>query len=182
MNAQPSGEPQAEPITSKEQLQGILWHMRADTERLVAEAGPSRIDVPGVAGHWSLKDVVAHLNGWRWWSVARMEAAVSGNQPTPPWSSGLDEANEEHVDRINDEFYEKSREKSVAEVLRESRETFDRLEAAMMKLSAEALFEEGRYSWLDGYSASAIIVGTADHLFQDHERDINFFLARNPRA
>ncbi len=182
MNAQPTGEPESGPITSKEQLQAIIWRMRADTERLVAEAGPSRMELPGVAGHWSLKDVIAHLNGWRWWSVARMEAAVNGTEPTPPWSSDLDESTEENVDRINDEFYEKSRDRSVGEVLRESRETLDRLETALMQLSDEELFEEGRYSWLEGYPAGAVIVGSANHLFEDHERGMNFFLARNPGA
>ena len=182
MNAQPTGEPGLDPISSKEQLQAILWRMRADTERLVAEAGPSRMEQPGVAGHWSLKDAIAHLTGWRWWSVARMEAAVNNSEPTPPWSSGLDESTEENVDRINDEFYAKSRDRAVGDVLRESRETFDRLEAALMKLSDEELFEEGRYAWLEGYSTSAIILGSAAHLFEDHERGINYFLARNPRS
>jgi len=182
MSSQPIGEPQATPASSKEQLQAILWRMRADIERLAAEAGPSRIALPGVAGHWSLKDVVAHLTAWRWWSVARMEAALSGVAPTPPWRSGLDESTEDNVDQINQELYEAARDHSVTEVLQDSRATFDRLEAALLKLSDEELFIKGRYHWMEGYAVADIIRGTAGHLFEDHALGMNFFLAIDPRA
>lgn len=182
MSSQPVGEPAAAPASSKEQLQAILWRVRADIERLVAEAGPGRIEQPGVAGHWSLKDVIAHLTAWRWWSVARMEAALSGSEPAPPWSSDLSESTQAGTDQINQQFYDAARDSSVTEVLQDSRATFDRLEAAMLKLSDEALFTKGRFHWLEGYAAADIIHGTASHLFEDHALGINYFLARDPRA
>lgn len=178
MASEPNAESWRDAISSKEGLLTILWRMRADLERLVAEAGPSRMDLPGVAGEWSIKDVIAHLTAWRWWSVARMEAAVRNEVPTPPWSGGLDESTEENVDEINQQFHETARAKSTIEVLRDSRATFDRLEDAVMALSNEDLFEKGRYDWLDGYAASAVILGAASHLFEDHELAINVFLAR----
>ncbi len=48
-------------VSSKAQLQAVIWRMRADLERLVAEAGPTRMDLSGAAGDWTLKDVIAHL-------------------------------------------------------------------------------------------------------------------------
>ena len=181
MASEPNAESWPDVISTKEELLTILWRMRADLERLVAEAGPSRMELPGVAGEWSIKDVIAHLTAWRWWSVARMEAAVRNEVPTPPWSAGLDESTEENVDEINQEFYAAGCTQSTLEVLRDSRATFDRLEDAVMALSDQELFEKGRYDWLDGYAASDVILGAAGHLFEDHELAINVFLARSPR-
>ena len=162
-------------VTTKAHLQSLLWHMRADTERLVAAAGPGHVDLPGVAGDWSLKDVVAHLAAWRWWSVARMEAAVHHAEPTPPW--GADQSEETGVDQINAEFHAAALARSVAEVLADSRATFDRFEAATMALAEEDLFAPGRYPWLDGYRAADIVLGSAAHLYEDHEPSVKAFLA-----
>lgn len=165
--------------TTKAELQAILWRMRADLERLVAEAGPGRMEVPGALDHWTLKDVIAHLTGWRWWSVARMEAAAKNQPPTPPWSGGLDEEAEGATDQINQQFYQANHDRPVAEILADSRATFDRLEAAIAALSDAELFEAGRYPWMGEYNKAAIVVGTALHLWEDHYSSLNFFLARS---
>lgn len=166
--------------SSKQGLQAVLWRMRAEQERLIAEAGPVRMELPGAAGDWTLKDVIAHLSAWRWWSVARMEAAVQGGgeAPVPPWGDDLSEEDEAGVDQINQQFYERDRTKSVDQVLRESRETFDRFEEALFALSEEQIFEAGRYPWLEGYALADVVLGSAGHLFQEHALPINLFLAR----
>ena len=168
-----------EGVSSTAQLQAILWRMRAEQERFVAEAGPARIEAPGVAGDWSLKDVIAHLTFWRWWSVARLEAAVRNETPSPPWESGLDEENAADVERINQQAYETNHDRPVADVLRDSRATFDRLEAALLALPEADLFAPHRYPWLGEYPAAAIILGSAGHLFEEHTPAIAVWLARS---
>lgn len=155
--------------------------MRAELERVVAEAGPGRLELPGAMGGWTLKDAIAHLAAWRWWSsVAQMEAAVRDEEPTPPWAGDLDEADAEDVDRINQQFYEAARDRPVLEVLRDSRATFDRLEAALLALPEADLFAADRYPWLKGYPAASLVGGA--HLYEDHLPEIDAFLARgDPR-
>jgi hypothetical protein len=165
--------------TTKVQLQAILWRMRADLERLVAEAGPERMELPGVTGDWTLKDVIGHLTEWREWSVTRMEAAVKNEEPTPPWGEGMEEESDAGVDQINEQFYAANRDRSVAEVLHDSRANFDRLEAALMALPEADLFDTARYPWLDGYAAVDIIHGSAGHLYEEHEPAITAFLTQN---
>lgn len=166
-------------VSSTVQLQAILWRMRADLERLVAEAGPARMELPGAAGDWTLKDVIAHLTGWRWWSVARLEAAVRHEVPVPPWGGDLDEDDDDDTERINQQIYAANRDRPVAAVLRDSRETLDRLEAALLALPEADLFAPGRYPWLGGYPAAAVVTGSAAHLYDDHEPAINDLLARS---
>ena len=179
MEPERSFESEHAAVSSKVELQAILWRMRADLERLVAEAGPTRMELPGAAGDWTLKDVVAHLADWRWWSVARLEAAARGEAPAPPWGEGLDEDDDADIERINQQFYEASRDRPVAAVLRDSRETLDRLEAALLALPEADLFAADRYPWLGGYPAAAVVTGSAGHLYDEHEPAITDFLARS---
>ena len=165
--------------STRVELQAILWRMRADLEQLVAEVGPERMELPGVAGDWTLKDVIAHLTAWRWWSVARMEGAVKNAEPTPPWGEGMEEESEAGVDEINQQFFAAGREHSVLEVLSDSRATFDRLEIALLSLSDAELFDTQRYSWLGGYAAADVIFGSAGHLYEEHEPGIRAFLAQS---
>lgn len=167
--------------TTQIALQALLWRMRADLEALIAEAGPTRLDTPGAAGDWTVKDVIAHLTAWRWWSVARLEAAVSGSAPTPPWPADLDEEREGDVDRINAHFHALDRDRPAAEVLRDSRATFDRLEAALLAVPEADLFMPGRYRWLGMYPAAAIVTSSAEHLYVDHLPGLRAALARADR-
>lgn len=178
---EPNGKAASEQdgMTSTVQLQAILWRMRADLERLIAEAGPTRMELPGAAGDWTFKDVIAHLAYWRWWSVARMEAAVRNAVPAPPWESGLDEDDAEDTERINQQAYAANRDRPVAAVLRDSRDTFDRLESALLTLPEADLFATDRYPWLGGYAAAAIVHGSAGHLYDDHVPGITEWLARS---
>jgi hypothetical protein len=171
-------EPNWNEASSQVELQSILWRMRAELERLTAEAGPGRMETPGVMGDWNLKDAVAHLTEWRWWSVARMEGALKNAEPSPPWSAGLTEETDEGADRINAEFHEKNRDRPVVDVLADSRATLDRLEAATLALSEDALFDAQRFPWLEGYAPADVIIGSAGHLFEDHVPGIEAFLVR----
>lgn len=59
------------------------WHALLD------EVGAARPDQPGVAGDWSVKDLVVHLAGWHSHLTLRLMAAQLGNpEPSPPcWPS-----------------------------------------------------------------------------------------------
>lgn len=150
--------------TTRAGLQAIIWGMRADLETIAAEAGPLRMGQPGAMGDWTVKDCIAHLAAWRWWSVTRLDGAARGVEPEPPWPPELDEDRPGDVDRINGRFYAAARDLPAADVLRDSRATLDRLEAALLALTEADLFAPDRFSWLHGYPAAAIITSSAIHL------------------
>ena len=94
---------------------------------LLDQIGPARMDLPGVTGHWSIKDIVAHLTGWRRRTVARLQAAQRGElEPPPPWPANL-----QTDDEINAWIYEANHERSVGEVLDESHQVFQQLLTAV---------------------------------------------------
>src|SRR5262245_31918389 len=112
---------------------------------LLDQIGPDRMDQPGVAGDWSIKDIVAHLTGWRRRTVARIQAAQHGDpEPPPPWPAQL-----QTDDEINAWIYETNKKKPVPEVLDDSHQVFEQLLAAIECLPNQVFMDTERYlPWL----------------------------------
>ncbi|HNP74253.1 MAG TPA: hypothetical protein PKK15_24250, partial [Kouleothrix sp.] len=69
-----------EPL-SKAALLELIERERGLWDAMVAEVGEGRMLQPGASGDWSFKDVVAHLNGWRIVTLARLAAARDHGDP-----------------------------------------------------------------------------------------------------
>jgi len=141
---------------------------------LLAEIGEDRMEEPGVAGAWSIKDVVAHLTAWRRRTVGRLEAVAAGRpEPLHEWPAGLHED-----DEINAWFHERDRDKSVRQTLAESRGVFEQLVSAIEKLPEDSLDHPERFPWMQG----APVTGAAffGHFHDEHEADMRAWLSRQP--
>ena len=159
-----------------ELLDGLQEEYR-QWEALLDQIGLVRMDQPGVAGPWSIKDIVAHLTGWRRRTVARLQAAQRGEpEPLPPWPAHL-----QTDDEINAWIYESNRERSVREVLDDSHQVFQELVAAIAGLPDAVLTDPGRHlPWMDGESVSA--AAFFGHFHEEHEPDMRAWLARQERS
>ncbi len=62
---------------SKTQLLDSIAKEQAAWEALLDEIGEAHMTQPEVAGGWSIKDIVAHLTGWRRRSVRRFQALLN---------------------------------------------------------------------------------------------------------
>jgi hypothetical protein len=165
--------------TSKAQLLDDLHSEQASFEALLDEIGEQSMAQPGVAGDWSIKDVVAHLTGWRRRSVARFQAALRHEpMPAPDWPSHLHPDDE--VDDINAWIYAANRDKSIADVRRESRETFDQLVETLAAFPEADLHDPARFPWLAGETWNgAAFFG---HFHDEHESDMRAWLAQHPQS
>ena len=150
---------------------------RAHWESLLAEVGEERMEEIGITDDWSFKDVAAHLTAWRSRSLDRLEAASRG-EPDPATPVDPDSDAE---DRMNAGFYAANRDRPLQDVLRESKETFDRLRGVVSVLSVEDLNDPRRFEWMDGEALGPAIVNGSyfGHLHEEHEADIRAFIARN---
>ena len=167
-------------LSTRAGLLAAAQEIRSSLEQAIAEAGPERMQQSGSFGPWTFKDLIAHLSGWRLVTAGRFEAALHGTDLTFPWPDHLEEGDD--TDAINDWFYEVNRDKSVEEVLSESRATFDRVERGLMQLSDDDLFMSGRFSflnWTDEGLGPAVVRGSWNHHFVEHEPDIRAWLERS---
>lgn len=158
---------------TKTALLADLHREQEQWEALLAQIGESRMDQPGVAGEWSIKDIVAHLTGWRRRTVARLQAAQRGEaEPPPPWPAHL-----QTDDEINAWIYESNHGRPVREVLDESHQVFQQLLTAIEGLPDKVLMDVQRYlPWLEGNPFSA--AGIFAHFHDEHEPDMRAWLAR----
>jgi hypothetical protein len=165
--------------TRKAALLEQIEQERQIWEQLLAEVGEGRMLEPGVTADWTFKDVVAHLNGWRVLTLARLEAARHGRAPEPPpWPAHLDEDVEADVDQINDWIYRASQDRPLQDVLAEYSQSFERMRAAVAAIPERDLMDPGRYPWLGGYPLAAVLEGTFGHLHEEHEPALKAWLGR----
>lgn len=141
-------------------------------EALLADIGEDRMETPGVAGQWSIKDIVAHITAWRRRTVGRVEALARGDPtPPPPWPEGLKDD-----DDINAWFHAQDRDQSVKHVLAESRRVFEQLAAGVAKLPDAVLNDAAPLGWTPGTPLSG--AGFFGHFHDEHEPDMRAWLAR----
>ncbi|HEU4328734.1 MAG TPA: ClbS/DfsB family four-helix bundle protein [Roseiflexaceae bacterium] len=158
----------------------LLAHIDSERtfwEQLVAEVGEEHMLEPGATGHWTFKDVVAHLSGWRANTLARLDAAVHGHAPAaPPWPAHLSE--EDDFEAINAWIYQTNRERPLREVLDEYQGSFVSMRDAVNALDERDLTEPGRYDWLKGVPLANVIMASFGHLHEEHEATLRDWLDR----
>jgi hypothetical protein len=157
---------------NKAELLNQLQEENKGWEALLAQIGEARMDQPGVTELWSVKDVVAHLTGWRRRTVARLQAARRGEpEPAMAWPAQL-----QSDDEINAWLYEASRARPVRDVLSDARAVFQQLAAALDTFSDEELADTRRFPWMEGKALSAAAFFA--HYHEEHEADLRAWLAR----
>lgn len=160
----------------------LLYWLQEEYEQWEAffnQIDPVRMDQPGVAGHWSIKDIIAHLVDWQPRLIGRLQAAQR-NEPEPPlpWPTHL-----QTDDEINAWIYEANRGRTVHEVLHKSRQLFQQLLTIIAGLPEDVRIEQLHHQeriyhvvWLNDerFAVSEFF----DHFRDDHEPEIRAWLAR----
>jgi hypothetical protein len=135
----------------------IIKRLTAERRRLeanLAKLTPGQIIQPDVVGKSSIKDVLAHLAEWESFMPGWVEASRRGeNIPEPNWKE---------VDQINEQIYQKHKDKSLDEVLAFFRGTHAQFMALVEAMPDDELLTPARYTflgrgaiwdWLNAYAA-----------------------------
>jgi hypothetical protein len=161
--------------TSKAQLLNDLHAEQAGWEALLRDIGEEHMTQPGVAGDWSIKDVVAHLTAWRRRTVGRFQAALRHEPvPPPPWPPELPTD-----DDINAWFHAADRDRLLADVLHDSRTVFDQLFETLAAFPEAELLDPACFPWLEGEPLTAAAL--FGHFHEEHEADMRAWLAKISR-
>ncbi len=143
-------------------------------EDLLASMSEEQITAQELSSNWSVKDIVAHLWGWQQRSVARVEAALHDKEPEyPRWPEQLGPDLEEDVDQTNAWIHETNRGKPWPSVYEDWRAQFLRFLELAEQIPEKDLLDPGRYTWLEGYTLSAVLVGSYEH----HDEHLDQLLA-----
>ncbi len=143
----------------KQALLDELIASRAEWDALITKLGRENLAIPGVAGNWSVKDIIAHITTWETRPVKWLEAAKRGDKPEPAsWGQGGGTEEE-----INARIYELNRNLPLEQVIAESRHIHDAVVSAVREMSEEDVAEK-KYEWLgNGTLADAIPGNSYEH-------------------
>jgi hypothetical protein len=158
---------------TKSELLNWLQGEHRQWKAFLDQIGMERMDEPGVAEDWSIKDIVAHLTGWQRRLNGSVQAAQRGEpEPPPPWPAHL-----QNEDEINAWIYDSNRGRSVREVLDESHQVLQQYIAIIEGLPDDVPIQSmWHLVWLGDqrFPAGEFF----DHFHDDHEPDVRAWLAR----
>ncbi len=137
---------------------------------LIDDLTLEEISLPGVVGHWSIKDIIAHIVYWNWMQMSEIAAAQVGLQPQPQPGDD-DTLNAQAVARYQDLF--------IDHVLSDFSATYEMLMAAVRALPENAFHADSDFAGRLGGAADAVLTEqTADH-WAEHTEHIRVWLQRD---
>jgi uncharacterized protein (TIGR03083 family) len=156
---------------------GLLHELRAaraEWDALMAEVGPARMTQPGVAGDWSVKDVIAHLTSYERWFVQASEAHFRGEMPPLDGTEGMD------FEQRNQFRHQQTRDQSLEQIQAESRQVFDRLIEVVQAHSEAFLTQPQQFEGAPGpLLVWKLLEGDGYEHYRDHMRSIRAWLAQS---
>jgi hypothetical protein len=120
---------------TKPKLLATLLARRAAWDATVARVPAARMTEPGVAGPWSVKDIITHLTYYERWVADRLHEALRGET----YQAG--ELDRLPFDERNSRIFQQRRDLPLAEALGESHAAFERLVAAVEAHAESYLIE-----------------------------------------
>lgn len=155
-------------MNMKEHLLAGLQDELNRWEELLTGMSEEQIIAPRLPDHRSIQDVVAHLWAWQQRSVARLEAAISGEEPKfPKWLADVADADSDSPDRTNELIFQTYRDLPWSTVHQNWREQFLRFIDLGKAISEEDLIEK-EYPWFKGYALYVILVSSYGHHHIEH--------------
>jgi hypothetical protein len=147
--------------TAAELFKAII-EQRAEWDQMLGGLSDQQMVQPNVCGHWSVKDVIAHIS----WFEQQMEWMVTHHSLATPqgelWYLPTDERNEV--------IYQQYKDKSLPELMELAQSRYLRMLAAIKLLEDEDLTDASRYEGMPAEWLPADIIAQntwqhyADHL------------------
>jgi hypothetical protein len=160
-------------IISKAQLLTELQEEQAAWEKLLSTIDEALMTEPGVAGEWSLKDIIIHLTGWRKRTISRFQAALQHQPaPAPYWPSHL-----KTDDEINAWMIESNQDRPLADILQEDHAVFEQLVDTLNAFPEAELMDTHRFEWIEGEPLNGAFFFA--HFHEEHEPDIRAWLSKH---
>jgi hypothetical protein len=144
---------------------------RAPWDALLAQIGPDRMDLPGVEGTWSVKQIVAHLTWYEGVVVEGARQLMSTGTFVREGLRALD------MDERNTILAAQSRTRPVRDVLAESEQTFGQLLAVIAACPDDILNDPRRLGLPDDVVPWTLVANNSYAHYQQHAQAIRTWLA-----
>lgn len=165
---------QGKPMTA-DRLMDILRTERAQWHALLAEVGPDRMEIAGVEGSWSVKQIVAHLT---WYERAVVDGArqITNTGTFTRNSDGLG------MDERNARIAAESQARPVGEVLAEADDVFGQLQQVIAACPDDLLNNAKLLGLPEDMPPWMRVADNSYAHYQHHAQSIRAWLARHNAA
>src|SRR5690606_20736050 len=92
-------------------------------------------------GHWSVKDLIAHIAVYERWTIEWLAPALEGNPPD--WDYPEDEETRT-IDERNARFYEQNRDRSLEDIQSEAASIHEQMMALLDRIPEDSHFTDIR--------------------------------------
>ncbi len=159
---------QVERITKPE----LLAQIRVERKRLegvIAALTPDQMLQPGASGEWTVKDVLAHISSWERRMLSWTGSRLRGEAPEVPlpWD----------VERMNAKTYAQVKDKPLADVLEEFRQSYRASLALVESLSEGQLQTTYTDTWPMGPLWEGVAANMNWH-YREHREAIQAWLEK----
>ncbi len=145
---------------NKESLLERIHTERRRLQQNLDTLAPEQLGKAGVIGHWTVKDILAHLVDWEQRLIGWYQAGLRGEQPEVP-APGLTWA---ELDRLNERIYQEYRHRPLDDILQAFATSYRQVLQMADGIPEDDLFVPGRYDWLGEENLSGfILANTANH-------------------
>jgi hypothetical protein len=165
---------------NKTELLTALATRRGEWMGLVAQVPTDQFDEPGVDGAWSMKDIIAHVAAYEWWTAIQLQAAAKGERamveidedlPSVPAHTDNDQ------DTRNAQIYAHNRHRAVPDVLTDADGGFAALMGAVATTPDALLADPAATDWNNGQPLLAAVAINSYGHYDDHIPAIRAWLA-----
>lgn len=135
--------------TQHRRLEDVLIQLSQDTQL-----------IPGVIGHWSVKDILAHLSAWEQLFIGWYHAGDNNEipQPSPVGMS------RKSIDQLNQWIFEIHQQDSLDQVWLEFRASYQQTLEMIESIPEEDIFSHARFAWTGKWTLADYIAGnTCNH-------------------
>jgi len=156
--------------TTKQELLHRIRARHADMEELLSSLEPAQMRAPELDGGWSVKDSLAHIAAWEK-VLLDIVGKYRRGETVVLWAPGfeIDGTNgEEQMNRYNAYLFEQHRERDLADVLDDFRETFMQVVALIESLSDAEIFDANHFPARNGRALITFIVGDTYEHYDEH--------------
>lgn len=128
---------------TKQELIAQLKNERARIEAILGDLTEEQLEIPGVQGEWSIKDIVAHITIWEQRGIEWIRAVAKGEKPQIP-EPGYTWCDQK---ALNLKTYQEHKERSWQEVLNDFQQSFPLLLDEIEGISPEQLDTRFQGDW-----------------------------------
>jgi DinB family protein len=161
---------QGRPMTAA-RLATILRDERTEWNALLAAVGPHRMEIPGVEGNWSVKELVAHLT---WYEQALVQGA---HQVMTTGAFTRRALAGESMDERNARIAAEAGSRSVGEVLAEADATFGQLLQVIAAIPDDILNDARILGLPDDIAPWMRVANNSYAHYRQHEESVRAWLA-----